>query len=368
MIIFLIIVALIIVITTVVVYLFMQQPAFGKAPQAKRLAQYSGLPNFKNGIFQNIHDTPQLATGYSMPLVLFNYIFNKEKHRKPLTAVPSIRTDLHNLPATDDVLIWFGHSSYFIQINGKKFLIDPVFSGNASPLAGSNKAFNGSNIYSAADMPVIDYLLITHDHYDHLDYKTVIQLQQKARKVICGLGVGEHFERWGYNEKNIIEKNWNEEITLENNITIFTTPARHFSGRGFKRNTSLWLSFLLQVNDYKIFIGGDSGYDTHFAEIGKTHGPIDLAILENGQYNAAWRYIHTLPDEFLQAADDLQAKKVLPVHNSKFAMANHAWNAPMAVIASLNKKQGFLQTPVIGQPFYLKKDDQQFTHWWQAEV
>lgn len=347
------------------VYLFMQQPQFGKAATGERLEKMKNSRNYKDGKFENVHNTPALTEGYGYAGVMYEFLFKKVDGKIPPVTIPSVKTDLKNLPLNEDVLVWFGHSSYFMQIDGKRFLVDPVFSGNASPIAGSNKAFKGTDRYTVDDLPTIDYLFITHDHYDHADYKTLLQLKTKVTNVICGLGVGAHLEEWGFAANNIIEKDWNEAIELEKGFNVYTKTARHFSGRGFTRNNTLWLSFLLQTPSTKIYIGGDSGYDTHFAEIGNEHGPIDLAILENGQYDIKWKYIHMLPHEVLQAGQDLKAARIFPVHSSKFAMANHKWDEPMKKLTELNKEVNIpLVTPIIGQKVYLKNIDQSFNQWW----
>ncbi|MDP4207709.1 MAG: MBL fold metallo-hydrolase [Bacteroidota bacterium] len=347
-------------------FVYVRQAKFGTVPSGERLLRIQKSPNFKNGNFQNRSLTPTLAEGYSMMGELYKQIFEKTPRRYPVDAIPSVKTNLLNLPPDSDVLVWFGHLSYFMQVSGKKFLVDPVFSGNASPIPGTVRSFKGTDIYKAADMPQIDYLLITHDHYDHLDYETIIALKDRVKTVICGLGVGAHFEYWGFNPAKIIEKDWNEDVILEDGLKIHTVPGRHFSGRGFTRNKTLWLSYILQTPNFKIFLGGDGGYDTHFAEIGNKFGPVDLAILENGQYNAAWHYIHMLPNEVLKAAKDLKAKRLFPVHSSKFALARHSWDEPLKEIARLNKSTRIpLVTPMIGQMVKLNKNDQVFTEWWK---
>ncbi len=360
-----IILLIVLLIAVVAVYFFLHQLKFGKAPAGERLALIKQSPNYKNGKFQNIHFTPMLTEGYSMATVTFNFTFKKFPRQKPKDIIPSVKTDLLNFPIDSDVLVWFGHSSFFIQAEGKRFLIDPVFSGNASPVPNSNKSFPGTDIYTAADIPAIDYLLITHDHYDHLDYETIIALKDKIQTVICGLGVGAHFDHWGFDKNIVIEKDWNESMPLGNGITIHTASARHFSGRSFTRNNTLWLSFILQTPGMKIFIGGDSGYDTHFAELGERFGGFDLAILDNGQYNVAWQAIHLLPRETLKAALELNAKRLLPAHSSKFALAQHPWDEPLVNITALNKSFNIpLVTPMIGELVNLKDEDQQFKQWW----
>ena len=355
------------IISLIAIY-FIKHPLFGKAPFGERLESIKKSPQFKDGKFQNTHFTPPLTKGYSMLGILYQQLFGSHPHKRPVNEIPSIKVDLKNLNPTDNIFVWFGHSSYFTQIEGKKFLIDPVFSGNASPIPGSVKAFKGSNNYQVSDLPDIDYLLITHDHYDHLDYKTILELKSKVRTIICGLGVGSHFEYWGYDPHNIFEKDWNETVFLSDNIKIHTTPSRHFSGRGFIRNNTLWVSFVLETPNSKIFLGGDSGYDTHFEEIGKKHGPFDLAIIENGQYNLAWEAIHLLPEQFVKAASELYAKKVIPVHSSKFALAMHRWDEPLNEVFTSYENGEFnfkLATPKIGEKVEINNPNQVFSQWWR---
>jgi L-ascorbate metabolism protein UlaG (beta-lactamase superfamily) len=362
---------IIIILATLVAFtwLFMQQKKFGARPSGHRLDQLKKSPNFKNRAFQNLSFTPMLVPGHTYWDVFYQAIFKRSVRKRPAGKIPSVKTNLKAMPINANVLVWFGHSSYFMQFDGKRFLVDPVFSGSASPIAGTNKAFDGTDIYTVDDLPYIDYLFISHDHYDHLDYQTILQLKPKTGKVICGLGVGAHFEAWGYNKEKIIEKDWHDTINLDSGFTVYVTPARHFSGRGFFKNNTLWCSYILQTPSIKIYIGGDSGYDTHFAEIGEKFGPIDLAILDNGQYDAAWQYIHALPTEVLGSAKDLKATSLLPVHSSKFAMANHPWEEPLNKISTLNNNSEtpiFLLTPMIGEVVFLNNKKQDFKEWWRG--
>jgi L-ascorbate metabolism protein UlaG (beta-lactamase superfamily) len=354
-----------ILLIAIATYLILNSDKFGKLPKGKRLEKIKSSKNYRNGSFQNREFTPDLAEDANYFTVLKEFLFS-QKNKEPQSPIPALKTNLKALNPSEDALVWFGHSSYFFQTDGKKFLIDPVFSGHASPFSFSIKAFAGSDIYTADDMPDIDYLIISHDHWDHLDYETLIKLRPKIKKVVCGLGVGEHLEFWGFNSENIIEKDWDEFIEPEEGFEINTVTARHFSGRGLKRNQSLWMAYVLQTPSKRIFIGGDSGYGKHFAETGAKFGPFDLAILENGQYNKAWKYIHTLPEEFIKGAIELKAKRVLPVHSSKFALANHSWSEPLELLID-NNKEGLLNiaTPKIGEIVNLRDNNQKFTHWWK---
>lgn len=347
--------------------IYMQHPKFGKGPDKKQHDLIRQSPNYKDGKFQNRHHTPAVTQGYSILRVAYDFIFTKFPRTQPTDTIPSIRTNLKKLAITENVLVWFGHSSYFIQLNGKRFLIDPVFSGNASPVPNSNKSFAGTDIYSVSDLPEIDYLLISHDHYDHLDYETILKLKPKAKYIVCGLGVGAHFRHWKFDTTKIIEKDWDEKLVINDDITLHTATARHFSGRGFTRNNTLWLSLVIQTASFKIYLGGDSGYDTHFKELGEKFGGFDLAILENGQYNNAWHEIHMLPEEVLKATKELKAKRLFPVHSAKFTLAFHPWDEPLIQLSKYNRNRYRLPlvTPMIGEVVYLDEPNQVFKEWWK---
>jgi len=350
----------------ILILLIANHPVFGGTIKGKRLERIKKSPNYKDGFFQNLSITPSLAEGFTMRQVLWEFLTDKTPNKVPDHKIPSTKTDLKNQKLNDNFLVWMGHSSYYFQLSRKRFLVDPVLSGSASPIPGTTKAFAGTDIYTTDDFPEIDFLIISHDHYDHLDYKTIKELKPKIKTVICGLGVGAHFERWGFDENQIIELDWHDNRNLADGFKITSTPARHFSGRLFKRNTTLWSSFVLESPDKKIFIGGDSGYDSHFKKIGETFGPFDWAILENGQYNEKWKYIHTLPEEFGKVVADLNAKNIFPVHSGKFALAQHAWNEPLEKVKQNSLGKNFrLCIPMIGEKMSLDDESQTFTEWWK---
>lgn len=327
----------------------------GKLPSGKHLEQLKHSPNYKNGAFQNLSPTAMKPEGVSYWKMTREF-FKKHPDTAPPKRLPAVKTDLKHLTEDGPVVVWFGHSSYLLRIEGRNFLIDPVFSGNAAPLSFMVKAFPGSNEYKAEDMPPIDYLVLTHDHYDHLDFYTIQKLRTRVKKVVCSLGVGAHLKYWGYNKEIITELDWWQDIKPEAGIQITAAPARHFSGRGLKRAQSLWSSFIVKTSSHTIYLGGDSGYDTHFKNIGNKFGPFDLAILESGQYNVMWPLIHMMPEETVQAARDLKARVLLPVHWAKFRLSMHRWNEPILRILNAAKE---LDQPVIhpkiGEPVYLDK-------------
>ena len=356
---------IIILILALAVYFFMHQPQFGKASSGDRLNKIRKSPQYKNGQFENLSNTPALTEGASYYTVFKQFFFGKNKRGIPSVTLPSKKINLLELEIGTDILVWFGHSSYFMQVDGKKILVDPVLGGSASPIKSTTRSFKGSDVYTTDDVPTIDYLFITHDHWDHLDYDTLIKLKSKIKTVITGLGVGEHLEHWGYDKAIIIEKDWNEEIILGDDFSVITAPARHFSGRTLKRNRTLWMSFILFTPNMRIYIGGDSGYDKHFASIGEYYGPFDLAILENGQYDKNWKYIHMMPEEVVQAADDLKAKLLFPVHWSKFSLSIHAWDEPIKrLVEEANKKGVAVLHPMIGEGIFLKQEVISIP-WWE---
>lgn len=357
----------IIALLAVTTYFVMQMDTFGAEPTGARLERMKKSKLYKDGVFHNLHHTPSLAEGYSMNKVMYDFIFGKkDPNLNPKDSIPHLQTDILSIPKNENVFIWLGHSSYYIQLDGVNFLIDPVFSDYGSPIPIFNKSFKGANTYHSKDFPKIDYLVISHDHYDHLDYATVKELQPKISKVILPLGVGAHFEKWNYQPEQLIEEEWNTSVELKNNLKITFTPARHFSGRKFKRNGTLWTSYVLETPNQKVFLGGDSGYDTHFKEIGEKFGPFDFAILENGQYNEAWKYIHALPEDLPTIITELRAKHVIPVHFGKFALAKHAWDEPLKKIVENGKANNFdILTPMIGEKLNLNDSVFSFKEWWK---
>lgn len=350
----------------VAIGLFMNSAKFGKVPSGEEKQKIKQSPNYKNNQFENLSLTPMLAEGVNYGSMTWDFFFSKPKFSNPPRPIPNQKTDLKNLDPKVDVLVWFGHSSYFMQLDGKTFLVDPVLSGLASPVPYTTTSFAGTDVYTTDDFPAIDYLFITHDHWDHLDYPTVTKLKSKVKRIITSLGVGSHLKHWGFAPEIIAETDWNTFTDLHDGFSVRTKPARHFSGRGFTRNQSLWSSFILQTPSLKIYIGGDSGYDTHFKKIGDEHGPFDLALLECGQYNTNWRYIHMMPEETVQASIDLKAKRLMPVHWAKFALSLHNWDEPIIrAEAEARRMNHALVTPRIGEPVRLKDASQIFSNWWE---
>lgn len=337
--------------------------SLGKNPGKDDTSRYAHQPNYVNGQFQNLKyadDTLQ-----AKPVNPIRMLFSRPDSAKPSRSIPWVKTDLKGLSDDKPVVVWFGHSSVLIKHRGINILIDPIFSSHAGPLPGMVSAFEGTSHYAIEDMPAIDILIISHDHYDHLDYPTVKQLQKKVKKAVVPLGVGSHLRYWGYRPEQITELNWHQSYAIAGETSITATPARHRSNRTFAADKTLWASYVIKMGKYCIFYSGDGGYGEHFKNIGTQYGPFDLALMECGQYGDSWPHSHMYPPQCAQAASDLGAKMVLPVHWAKFAESDHKWNDPIRRLLPAAETAGFKVTvPRIGEPFVVS--DEPFKHiWWE---
>ena len=311
----------------------LSRPAFGTwRHRSKERIQAS--PNYRDGMFQNQEPTPQFTgDSASTRSTLWRFLTNKDTLRVPQEPIPAIKTDLKNLPTDTDWLVWFGHSSYLFCLDGKRYLVDPVLKPEW-PATMMMKPFPGTDIYRPDDLPDIDVLIITHEHWDHMDYATLRDIRNRVTHVVCPLGIADYLRYWHYTDDQIIEMDWYEKA---NGITCL--PSRHFSNRLLgKRNQTLWASFMVEAGDRKVYIGGDGGYDQRFAQIHERFGAVDLAILENGQYNDNWKYIHTTPEDLEKVILDLQAKQVFTVHPDKYSLAMHPWYEPDSVAKNIAAK------------------------------
>ena len=324
--------------------------SFGKLPSGNRWALIKQSPNYKDGQFQNEIPTTVMTGNKSGFQTMWEFLTEKRKDLAPVQPVPSVKTDLKSLPKDKDLIIWFGHSSYLLQVNGIKILVDPVLI-QGSPVKFINKPYPGTDIYKPQDIPEIDFLVISHDHWDHLDYFTVKELKSKIKNIVVPLGVGEHFEYWKFPLDKITELDWYKHAEV-NGTKFYCLPARHFSGRSIFRNKTLWASFVVEFADgKKVYIGGDSGYGPHFKYTGEHFPGIDLAILENGQYNQDWNQIHTMPKELGIAMQELNAKQYITVHHSKYILSKHSWDDPLkAELQAAKDSNKDLLVLTIGKP------------------
>ncbi|MDX5447668.1 MAG: MBL fold metallo-hydrolase [Bacteroidota bacterium] len=305
-------------------------PVAGSDPTKEEVNRFSVHENFRLGKFQNAVPT-RLSVPLSalVPLLKFNLLSRDKAPSEPIEVPPFDLAKWVSIRHDQLGLIWFGHSSLMLKVNGKTILIDPVFSKRASMfrLIGPHR-FPMTDPVRPEDLPDIDILLITHDHYDHLDYFALKKMRSKVGEVVTTLGVRSHFRRWGWDMERLRECGWGDEIMIDE-IRMVCCPARHFSGRRIdNRMSTLWSSWVIQGGNMNLYHGADSGYHPGFQQIGEKYGPFDLATLECGAYSPYWPEIHMLPEETIQAGVDLNAKVVMPIHWGKFALGPHPWNEP----------------------------------------
>lgn len=330
-----------------------------------KITKNPNIPSSKEqgGAFQNIEETPKFSKDGSYYKAMTES-FKKPKTANPAAPIPHTITDLQQLHTEKPTFIWFGHSSYLLSCKGFNLLMDPVFSGSAAPMSFMIKAYEGADVYKTEHMPNIDLHLQSHNHYDHLDKDSVKKLATKTSAYVVPKKVDEDLKRWGIASEKITVLDWGETIQFSEHIKITSTPARHFSGRGLKANTSLWSSYVLEFYGMKIFVGGDSGFGNHFETIASEFAPFDVAILECGQYGKYWPYIHTLPEETLKVSQLLQAKVTIPVHWAKFTLANHPWTEPIdRLLKAANGTNANIITPKIGEVVTLLEDFPK-ERWW----
>ncbi|MES2265902.1 MAG: MBL fold metallo-hydrolase [Bacteroidota bacterium] len=337
----------------------------GKNPQGEALTRLDTLPNFKNGAFENLAEGADTTVKRNKFLLLLH---NLSKVTRPEAPLPWVKTNLQTLSAPAPTVVWFGHSSLLIKSKQGNILIDPIFSNHAGPIPGLVKAFNGTTNYHVKDLPPIDVLIISHDHYDHLDYGTLKKLKDLIKLAVVPKGVGSDLVYWGFDPKKIIELNWEQSTTLPGGLKITATPAQHRSNRTYKSvNKTLWASYVIQAGDYRIFYSGDSGYGAHFKQIGQQYGPFDLALMECGQYSPNWPWAHLWFGQTAQAAIDLQAHMLQPVHWAKFEAADHTWNESIKQLLPAAKKLGIpVNVPRIGEPYTLGNAPKT-TVWWDFD-
>lgn len=329
---------------------FALAPRIGSNPVGDRLARIQASPNYKDGKFQNLVETSMDMPFGKMLGVMWQFMKGGEG-REPKDTLPTVDLDVaawQAVPDTSFAVAWFGHSSLLIKMGGITFLVDPVFGKRASmfPFAGPQR-FNYRHHIRVDELPPVDVVLLSHDHYDHLDHETILLLKDK--RFIAPLGVGAHLEAWGIPASAITEKDWWDSVGI-GHVKLTLAPSRHFSGRGLNnRASTLWGSWVMQSETRKIYFGGDSGYSPTFKEVGKRFGPFDLALLECGAYNELWRGIHMMPEEVAHAAMDAQARVLMPIHWGKFSLAMHPWKEPVERLTVKAKELDLpLLTPRIG--------------------
>ena len=295
-----------------------------------------------------------------------NYFFNSNI-TEPETLLPEDKTSLNEnfVKSSNNIkFAWLGHSSILMSINNKIILIDPIFSPSASPFSWLIKRYQPP-VFKLKELPKVDFILISHDHYDHLDMETILYFKNKNVKFITPLGVTSHMKKWGINEANLLELDWWDSIKYKD-ITFVCTPSRHYSGRlvSWKTSKTLWASWVVQSGEKSFYFSGDSGFDTHYKEIGNKYGPFDLVFMDSGQYNIRWKGTHNMPEEAILGFLDLKGKYLVPVHWGMFNIAIHNWYDPIQESVKYSSIYGVnLMTPKLGQIVELNQNNF-FENWW----
>ncbi len=358
---------LLLVILIIVLFVYLS-PEFGGTPSVEQKAIYIKSPNYKDGKFINreqvkldmgLRDFGKSLAGY----------FGAPPNTKPGRDIPVEKLDSLDIAkyTGSTRLIWFGHSAFILQTNNKTILIDPMFGKVPAPhpMLGSDR-FSKNLPIDVEKLPRIDAVLISHDHYDHLDYGSIQKLKGKVNMFFTPLGVGVHLQKWGVAKERIVELDWWQEVVHED-LVFRCTPAQHFSGRGLTdRAGTLWSSWIIQSETDNIFFSGDSGYGPHFKEIGDKYGPFDMAMIECGQYNEMWPDIHMFPEQTAQAGLDVRAKQIMPIHWGAFKLAMHPWTEPVERVTNRARELNLeVLTPRIGEPIPINGMEVSTSQWWK---
>jgi L-ascorbate metabolism protein UlaG (beta-lactamase superfamily) len=349
-------------------WMVLSLPQFGAPMEGARLQRAMANPQYRDGRFVNLEPEAPSTTS------LIDYTMRQlsgEEVREPPAPVPVLAVDKTALAASPSArglrAFWIGHASTYVEIDGLRVLLDPVFAQRVSPLPVGPGRFHAPPI-ALADLPKIDAVLISHDHYDHLDMDAIRHLAGRGSKFFVPLGIGAHLERWGVPAAQIEELEWWQQRTL-GNVQIVCTPTRHYSGRGLNnRSTTLWSSWSVVGPKHRFFYSGDTGYSKEFKDIGARLGPFDMAFIKIGAYGPgqAWTDIHMPPEEAVQVHRDVRARRMFPVHWSTFNLAYHDWDEPIRrTLAEATRAGVELVTPRLGEWVDADRDFQS-TRWWEA--
>ena len=356
----------IIVVSLVILFMFRYQiiPALGGVPNEYRTKKIKKQPNYIDGKLRN-----DLELDESLSAVMKAVLGERAQATRP---EKKLVFSMSNLPkkAAELAVTWLGHSTVLVEIDGQFIIIDPMWSTHASPISGAGPERYVEPLLDLEDLPKLEAVVISHDHYDHLDMKSVQFLAQKGILFVVPFGIGAHLIAWGVEEEQIQELGWWEEVIVGTDLRIVCTPARHFSGREVAdRFRTLWSGWVFIGEKSRVFFSGDSGMGPHFSEIGKRLGPFDLSMFEVGSYDPAWPDVHLGPEQALEAHRASNGNYMLPVHWSTFVMGNHGWTEPGERLLASSTPKDQLLLPKPGQRISLapKDIDLPKKSWWPTQ-
>jgi L-ascorbate metabolism protein UlaG (beta-lactamase superfamily) len=325
-------------------------PHFGEQRLSGFKERYSQSKQWDGRQFNNLEHTSMNIGPKEIPGLLRQQ-FTNTKGRAPERPIPiePFDNDTWNRDSNEPQFIWYGHSVILLQVGGKNILIDPMLGPNAAPIAPFKvRRFSNNTLDIIDSLPHLDAILMSHDHYDHLDYPSIQRLRHLTDTFLVALGVGRHLEKWGVPSGNIQELDWWDDYQMDD-VRITFTPSRHFSGRGIAdRSRCLWGGFAFTTGRHRIYWSGDGGYGSHFKEVGEKLGPFDFGFMECGQFNTLWHQIHMFPEEAVRAAIDAGVTRSIPVHWGGFTLALHHWKEPgtrYLQAATDNQHRAFIAVP-----------------------
>jgi L-ascorbate metabolism protein UlaG (beta-lactamase superfamily) len=332
---------------------------------ANKMITNDDLSNFKDNKFQNTYTSNDNNFGTFLKIA-WDFAFNKPKDTQPSKEIPIVqltKKDIEKMP--DYSMVRLSHSTLLFKINNKLILTDPMFSNRASPVSFAGPKRFHPNPIEIENLPNIDLVLISHNHYDHLDEMSITKLKDKTTKFLVPLNVGQYLEKFGVKNNKITQLNWWEKKETHN-LDFVATPSQHFSGRGiFDKDTTLWVSWVIKSKDHSFYFSGDSGYSKDFKKIGDKYGPFTMTFLEVGAYNKRWEKVHMFPKQAVQANIDLRGAVMFPVHNGTFDLAFHSWDEPFERIVNAAKEQNVtIVTPKMGEIISLIKKNTT-SSWWK---
>lgn len=344
-------------------------PVFGAKASKEQVQYYQQVSNYSKGKFYNLIPS-KMEMGFSTMISILRDYIKGTPDQKPNYSLPVIQHSERasvSMKGKPTKMIWFGHSALFVEIEGKTLLLDPMLGNflDPVPLFGG-KRFSEQLPIEIEELPMIDAVVLSHDHYDHLDYRTIQKIEQKVNHFFVPLGVGSHLKRWGVAPEKISEHYWWQELQWDG-LRLVCTPARHFSGRSvLDRDSTLWCSWVITGENTNLFFSGDSGYGAHFQEIGDKYGPFDVTFMECGQYDERWSAIHMMPEQTVQAHLDVKGKLLIPIHWGAFTLALHSWYDPIERATQEAHRLGVtISTPQIGESIYVGMEKYPRSNWWR---